>query len=71
MKNYGELLKIHRLSKDLTLKEVEEKTGTNNGSISRWENSKAIPGINYCEMLADAYEISLDELVGRNIERAN
>ena len=66
MRNYGEILKEHRISRGKTLKEVEAKTGINNANLSRWERGKAIPSIYFCERLADFYGITVDELIGRN-----
>ena len=65
-KNYGELLKEHRIAFGKTLLDVERETGISNANLSRWENGKVIPSIAFCERLADYYGISLDELVGRN-----
>ncbi len=71
MKNYGEILREHRLARNLTLKEIENQTGINNANLSRWECGKVIPSINFCEQLADFYGISLDELVGRGQYNTN
>ena len=68
MKNYGEILREHRILRNLTLKQVEQKTGINNGNLSRWEQGKVLPNIDFCVQLADFYGISLDELVGRDFQ---
>lgn len=65
MKNYGEILKEHRIMRGKTLLDVEKATGISNANLSRWESGKVIPSITFCEQLADFYGISLDELVGR------
>ena len=62
--NYGEALKEIRQDKNLTLLEVEKATGISNANICRWENGKAIPGIEFCIKLAKFYNCTLDELVG-------
>ena len=64
MRNYGEAIREHRLSRNLSLLDVEKATGIKNGSICRWENNQVIPGINFCEQLAEFYGISIDELIG-------
>ncbi|MDE5549470.1 MAG: helix-turn-helix domain-containing protein [Clostridia bacterium] len=69
MKNYGELLKEIRLERGKTLKDIERETGISNSNLSRWENNKVVPSILYCEILADYYGISLDELVGRDLNK--
>lgn len=64
MKNYGEILRELRLSRGLTLKDIENYTGINNGNMSRWERGENLPSIYFCEQLAEFYGITLDELVG-------
>ena len=67
MKNYGEVLKEHRLMIGKTLLEVKNATGISNQNLSRWESGNAIPSIAFCERLADYYKITLDELIGRKL----
>ncbi len=67
MKNYGEMFKEHRIARGKTLLEVERETGISNANLSRWECGKNLPNIDFCVKLADFYEISLDELIGREI----
>ena len=67
MKKYGEEIKFQRLKRNLTLKQIEAETGISNSNLSRWECGKVAPNINYCVVLADYYGISLDELIGREI----
>ena len=69
--NYGEAIKENRLIRGITLKELEKATGINNGNISRWERNEVIPSIDACTKLADFYEISIDELIGRDYNRKN
>ena len=68
MKNYGKLLKEHRVAINKTLLDVQKDTGISNVNLSRWENGKVIPSIAFCEQLADYYGISIDELVGHEIQ---
>ena len=68
MRNYGEELKYQRLKRNKTLKKVEADTGISNANLSRWENGKVLPSIDFCVILADYYGISLDELIGRDLE---
>ena len=67
MRNYGEELKYQRKKRNKTLKQIEAETGISNANLSRWENGKVIPNIDFCVILADYYGISLDELIGREI----
>lgn len=69
MRNYGEMLKEHRLAKGKSLVEVENDTGISNQNLSRWEQGKVLPSIYFCEKLADYYGVTLDELIGRDFEK--
>ncbi len=64
--NYGDVLKEHRIASGKTLMQVEKDTGISNANLSRWENNKILPNIDFCVRLADYYEVTLDELVGRD-----
>ncbi len=65
MKKYGKILKEHRTDKGKTLLDIEKATGISNQNLSRWERDEVIPSIYFCEILADYYGLTLDELVGR------
>ncbi len=68
MKNYGETLREHRKAFGKSLLEVERATGISNQNLSRWEQGKVLPNIDFCVQLADYYGITLDELVGREMK---
>lgn len=65
--NFAESLKEIRIDKSKTLLDVEKDTGINHANLSRWENGKVLPSIEFCLILAEYYDVSLDELVGREI----
>ena len=62
--NIGNAIKEQRVSRNLSLMDVEKATGIRNGSLCRWENGTVTPGIDFCVQLAQFYGITLDELVG-------
>ena len=64
--NYGEYLKYYREQYGLSQSKLAEKTGISQVNISRWEQNKVLPNIDFCVKLADFYGITLDELVGRS-----
>ncbi len=66
MKNYGESLKYQRELKGITQNKLAKITGLNQQMISWWEAGKGLPSIDFCVQLADFYNISLDELIGRD-----
>ncbi len=69
MINYGKALKYQRKLNKKTLIEIEKETGISNANLSRWECGKNLPNIDFCVKLADFYEITLDELIGREIKK--
>lgn len=68
MLNYGEALKHQRELRNLNQTELAQATGLKQQMISHWEANKGLPNIDFCVRLAEYYNISLDELVGREIE---
>jgi transcriptional regulator with XRE-family HTH domain len=58
-----------RNEKKLTQQALARSVGLKQQSISRWETGQNIPNVLDCVILADFYEISLDELVGRNFDK--
>ncbi len=65
MLNYGEALKNQRELRYLSQTELAQATGLKQQMISHWETNKGLPNIDFCVRLADYYNISLDELIGR------
>ena len=69
MENVGETLKEHRVTRELSQIQLAQATGIKQQNISRWENNIHLPDIAECIILADFYDITLDELVGRDYVR--
>lgn len=68
MLNYGEAIKHQRELRNLSQTELAQATGLKQQMISHWEANKGLPNIDFCVRLAEYYNISLDELVGRERE---
>ncbi|MBE5734292.1 MAG: helix-turn-helix transcriptional regulator [Clostridiales bacterium] len=56
---------IRQLNKKSQM-EIAKETGISQKAISFWERNEREPTITNCIKLADYYNISLDELVGRD-----
>ena len=67
--NYGKELKAHRESKNISQSELAKKIGVNQATISLWEDNKRTPTIDNCVAMAYFYEITLDELIGRDFKK--
>lgn len=59
-------LKENRKSRNLTQVQLAQATQIPQSTISAWEKGVNIPNVADCIKLADFYEITLDELVGRD-----
>ncbi len=66
---FGKEIKQIRIERGITQAQVSEATGIPQNTISWIESDKGIPNIYQCKLLADYYGISLDELIGRDIDK--
>ena len=66
MHNIGKELRYQREVNKLSQREVAKVLGIGANAISRWEMGDNTPSIYELIALADFYDISLDELVGRD-----
>ena len=58
-------IKNFRLQKGLKQQELAEKLSITQRKVSYWENGKVEPDIDMLWEIADLFEISIDELIGR------
>jgi len=63
----GEKLKELRKSFNLTQAELAERIDVSRVNYTRYENGKIRPDYETLIKLADFYNVSLDELFGRNV----
>lgn len=63
---YGEHIKNARKEKGYTQTQVAKLTGIPQTTISWIEKGKGLANIHQCVLLAECYEITLDELIGRD-----
>ncbi len=60
---FGNNLKYYRAKNNLTQKQLADKIGYTEKSVSKWENGGGLPPTETLLSLADLFKISLDELV--------
>ena len=65
----GESIKKCRKSKGLNQEELANAIGCKTCQVSAWETGRFFPNILNCITIADALEVSLDELVGRKFHK--
>ncbi|MFA7506618.1 MAG: helix-turn-helix transcriptional regulator [Bacilli bacterium] len=59
----GKTIKRLRVSKDMTQEEIANMLGTSIQSVSRWENEQTYPDITMLPIIANIFEVSVDELL--------
>ena len=61
----GARIRLLRLEKNMTQRQLAAKIGVDRTSLSSYEHSKRMPDIFVLCRMADIFEVSLDNLVGR------
>jgi AbrB family looped-hinge helix DNA binding protein len=51
-----------RKMKRLTQEEIAEKLGVTRQAVAKWEAGETVPDLDKCKMLAEIFEVSLDDL---------
>lgn len=69
MKTIGEHMKDARIAAGLTQRQLAALTNLTHTGIGHYERNDRSPGILVCIALADALNLSLDELVGRDFKK--
>lgn len=64
-KKFAENLKLWRTSQGLSQKELANEINVSFQTISHWETGYAIPSIEQLIALADLFDTTIDELIGR------
>ena len=64
----GEKIKELREARGWTQQDLGKLIGVTAPAICLWENENCKPNIFSCILLADAFNVSLDELVGRDFK---
>ncbi len=64
---YGKNIEQMRKSRNLTQTALSKATGIPQNTLSWIEKDKGLANIQQCVILADYYGISVDELIGRDV----
>lgn len=63
--NLGEKIYELRMEKNMSQGDLADKLDVSRQSVSKWENNTAVPDLDKLIKICDVFEISLDELTGR------
>ena len=61
----GERLKMYRTQKGLSQEKIAEMLDVSRQAVTKWEAGQATPSSDHLIALADLYDVSLDELIGK------
>ncbi len=70
MKTVGEKIAELRKQKNMTQEEFGAMLGISAQSVSKWENHISLPDISLIPIIADTFDISIDELFDRSVSVA-
>ncbi len=62
--NLVQLRKIHKLTQE----DIAEKVGVSRQAVAKWESGDSVPDIDKCRLIADFFDVTLDDLVNHNSE---
>ena len=65
---HDNLLTLRKM-RHMTQEEIAEKVGVSRQSVAKWESGETVPDLDKCKMLAELFEVSLDDLA--NYESAD
>lgn len=63
----GNIISTLRKEKDWSQTELATKSGVSREMIGKYERGEAVPSIEAAKKIADAFEVSLDYLVGEGV----
>lgn len=69
--NIGHHILELRKQKNVTQEEIAAELGVTATAVSKWENNYTLPDIMMLCALADYFQVTTDELLGRNISQSN
>ena len=62
---FSKNLKMYRIQEKYNQQQLSALVGVSQQCISEWENGKIEPTLSYLWKLADIFNLSIDELIGR------
>lgn len=57
-----------RKIKNMTQEDIAEKVGVSRQSVAKWETGETVPDLDKCKILAEIFEVSLDDLANYESE---
>ncbi len=67
--NLGEKIYQLRTEKNMSQGDLADRLNVSRQSVSKWENNTAVPDLDKLIKICDIFEISLDEITGRKVQK--
>ena len=67
-KNFSKSISMLRRNNNLTMQDLAEQLGVTKSAVSMWENKGVVPREDILMSISKKYSISIDKLLGNNIE---
>ena len=64
---HDNLVTLRKL-KNMTQEDIAEKIGVSRQSVAKWETGETVPDLDKCKILAEIFEVSLDDLANYESE---
>ena len=68
--NIGSTIYKLRTAKNLSQEELAERLNVSRQSVSKWETDASVPDLDKLVKLSEIFEVSLDQLVGREVTKS-
>lgn len=62
---FGKNLKLYRKERKLSQEQLARKVGVTQQCVSEWEKDRIEPTLSNLWAIADIFDVSVDELIGR------
>ena len=69
--NFGKTIKELRQKKGLTQEQLAEVVGVSPQAVSKWETNATYPDISLLPILANYFDVSIDQLLSFDVEKKN
>lgn len=64
---HDNLLTLRKM-KNMTHEDIAEKVGVSRQSVAKWEAGETVPDLDKCKILAELFEVSLDDLANYELD---
>lgn len=70
MKSIGENIAVLRKNKGMTQEALASAIGVSSQAVSKWENGTNLPDVALLPILADIFEVNIDQMFGRGLSES-